>query len=875
MRLHSLHLKIFRGVEDRKVEFPQRGVVIVQGPNEVGKTSMMEGLDLLLNEKDSTKKQAVKDVQPVGRDVGVAVTAEISAGEYRFIYSKQWLKNPVTELQIIQPRPESVTGVEAHDRVDQILSAAGDMALFDALRVMQGRQVDVQVELRGNSALRAALAAASGTAFSHDEAAETLVAAIEAEYLKYFTARGNPTGEHRDSEKELADAKAAFAAAQTALREADAQISRHERLQGEVLLLAESIVGARQSLAEHQERFDELTEHTAGVAQAQAHLAAAQEKLRAAQLVHEERATLRAAREQRKTEAENKEQQNRAASKHVEIVQAKLEEHTKLHTELDTALKVLRERTTHLEKTVAQAQRRTEWQQISQRLVEVTQATKRRDAADAALAELKVDDQLLDRSPEADKQVQIAATVLRDSSAQLTVSARESERITVDGAEIEDAPNENLQLAVSEPITLGIGTNITVSVTPAHDGENRAQALKEAKQELQAVLREAEVEDLAAALESNTKHRQNLSEKTAAESQLTGLLGSDTRASLRARVELLERQLDKSGEGGEAAGVDVEQVSAELAELQDAVVTSEEEFTAVQAAKVELQEALTAARVSAATARSEWDSAAAELQRVDTELATAEEKSSTTELDATLTSARAACAQAEAAFEAKQQELAKHDPELVEERLKNSQLAVARLADEHEELSAEINRSRGQLELIGTQGRQEALDEALTALEAAEQKRNRIARQARAAQLLHDTVQRYQQETWQRYVAPFQERMSGLGRLVFGPDVQFEISPDLEIMNRTLAGRTVPFPALSTGAQEQIGILSRLACAQLVSNNGGVPVMIDDALGNSDPTRLEGLGAVLTRAGRDAQVIVLTCTPERYRDVGEASVIRL
>lgn len=875
MRLHSLHLKNFRGVEDRKVEFPQRGVVIVQGPNEVGKTSMMEGLDLLLNEKDSTKKQAVKDVQPVGRDVGAAVTAEISAGEYRFIYSKQWLKNPVTELQILQPRPESVTGVEAHDRVAQILGEAVDMELFDALRVMQGRQVDVQVELRGNSALRAALEAASGTAFSHDEGVENLVAAIEAEYLKYFTARGNPTGEHRDSEKELAAAQAVVADAQTALSEADAQISKHERLQDEVSTLVESIVGARQSLAEHQERFDELTEHTAAVAEAQAQLAAAQEKVAVAELAHEERATLRAAHEQRKTEAENKEQQNQAASKRVEVAQADLAKQTELHTELDTALKVLRERAARLEKTVTQAQRRAEWKQTAQRLAEVTAATKRRDAADAALEEFKVDDQLLDRIREADKQVQIAATVLRDSSAQLTVSARESERITVDGSDVEVGASESLQLAISEPITLGIGTNITVAVTPAHDGENRAQALNKAEQELQAVLRVAEVEDLAAALESNTKYRQNLSEKTAAESQLTGLLGSDSLSGLQARVELLEKQLDKAGGDDGDADADVEQLSAELAEMQDDLVTSEEELTAAQAAKVELQEAVTTARVAAATARSERDSAAAELQRAATELAAAEEKVSTTDLDAARTAARTACAEAEAAFEAKQQELAKHDPELVEERLKNSKQAVARLAEEHEELSADINRSQGQLELIGTQGRQEALDEALTALEAAEQKRNRIARQARAAQLLHDTVQRYQQETWQRYVAPFQERMSGLGRLVFGPDVQFEISPDLEIMNRTLAGRTVPFPALSTGAQEQIGILSRLACAQLVSNNGGVPVMIDDALGNSDPTRLEGLGAVLTRAGRDAQVIVLTCTPERYRDVGEASVIRL
>jgi hypothetical protein len=49
----------------------------------------------------------------------------------------------------------------------------------------------------------------------------------------------------------------------------------------------------------------------------------------------------------------------------------------------------------------------------------------------------------------------------------------------------------------------------------------------------------------------------------------------------------------------------------------------------------------------------------------------------------------------------------------------------------------------------------------------------------------------------------------------------------------------------------------------------------DDALGNSDPARLERLGAVLGMAGRQVQVIVLTCTPDRYRNVGSAEVIRL
>ncbi|MDO8485004.1 MAG: hypothetical protein Q7S35_08655 [Candidatus Limnocylindrales bacterium] len=94
-------------------------------------------------------------------------------------------------------------------------------------------------------------------------------------------------------------------------------------------------------------------------------------------------------------------------------------------------------------------------------------------------------------------------------------------------------------------------------------------------------------------------------------------------------------------------------------------------------------------------------------------------------------------------------------------------------------------------------------------------------------------------------------------------------------MNRTLEGRTIPFESLSMGAQEQLGLISRLACAMIVAPDGGVPLILDDALGNSDPQRLEAMGAVLSVAGRHCQIIVLTCQPDRYGHVGEATVVRL
>lgn len=52
-------------------------------------------------------------------------------------------------------------------------------------------------------------------------------------------------------------------------------------------------------------------------------------------------------------------------------------------------------------------------------------------------------------------------------------------------------------------------------------------------------------------------------------------------------------------------------------------------------------------------------------------------------------------------------------------------------------------------------------------------------------------------------------------------------------------------------------------------------VIIDDALGYPDPDRLQHVGAALGVAGKDCQVIVLTCEPGRYRGVGGAKVISL
>ena len=47
MRIRRIAIRNFRGVEACDVHFPPRGVTIIEGPNEVGKSSLAEALELL------------------------------------------------------------------------------------------------------------------------------------------------------------------------------------------------------------------------------------------------------------------------------------------------------------------------------------------------------------------------------------------------------------------------------------------------------------------------------------------------------------------------------------------------------------------------------------------------------------------------------------------------------------------------------------------------------------------------------------------------------------------------------------------------------------------------------------------------------------
>jgi hypothetical protein len=152
----------------------------------------------------------------------------------------------------------------------------------------------------------------------------------------------------------------------------------------------------------------------------------------------------------------------------------------------------------------------------------------------------------------------------------------------------------------------------------------------------------------------------------------------------------------------------------------------------------------------------------------------------------------------------------------------------------------------------------------------------RLRRRARAAATLRQALEDARDAAYAAYREPLRDRIVRAGRVVFGASLDVTLDDELRVVERHLGGTTLPWDQLSAGAREQLSILTAIAAADLAGagEDGGVPLVLDDALGFTDPERLERLCAVLGRV-RGPQVIVLTCVGDRFRAIGDATVVRL
>ena len=67
MRFLKLRVRDWRGVADHEISLAPIGVTVIEGDNELGKTSLAEAIDVLFDVLDSSTADRVKSVRPIGR----------------------------------------------------------------------------------------------------------------------------------------------------------------------------------------------------------------------------------------------------------------------------------------------------------------------------------------------------------------------------------------------------------------------------------------------------------------------------------------------------------------------------------------------------------------------------------------------------------------------------------------------------------------------------------------------------------------------------------------------------------------------------------------------------------------------------------------
>ncbi|WP_068178099.1 ATP-binding protein [Mycobacterium sp. UM_CSW] len=871
MKLHRLVLTNYRGIAHREIEFPDHGVVVVCGANEIGKSSMIEALDLLLESRDRSTKKEVKQVKPTHSDVGSEVKAEISCGPYHFVYRKRFHKKCETELTVQTPRREQLTGDEAHERVRAMLAETVDNDLWHAQRVLQATST-AAVDLSGCDALSRALDVAAGDAAALSGTEPLLIERIDAEYGRYFTPTGRPTGEWAAAIGRLKDAEAAVAEWTAAVAEVDDRVRRHAELTERVAELSQQRAAAGPRFEAAQRAADRIAELTNQAREAKLRADAATATCTAAGAAHTGRVRLLTEIQTRTASvaAATAEAQQAADAQKAAAADAQA-----AHEAVEAAaerLADLKHRAESARRAVDQLAAREEADRLSGRLAKIAALQSDRHRVCAELAAVKITDESLRRIEDAAAAVDRIGGQLALTSAAVEFTAIADIEVATGDQRVSLPAGESWSITATGPTTVEVPGVLTARVTPGATTLDVQAKFAAAQDEFAKALQAADVADLASARSADQRRRELQGCRDQLDATVSGLCGDETVDQLRERLAQL-RADQPADPDVVPKDADTARTELDAAEAAHAAVATEceQRRKAATAADAALAEASTRATVSQnalQAQRAELDAATDRLAREraevsDEDLASAAQAGLKDKEDAERRVAELADALAGAA------------PDAVAAELTAATEAADALRDQYEDANRALREIGIELSVFGSEGRQGKLDAAHTEREHAASQHERIGSRARAAQLLRSVMTRHRDTTRQRYVEPYRTELQRLGRPVFGLDFEVDIDSDLCIRSRTLNGVTVPYESLSGGAKEQLGILARLAGAALVAKEDSVPVVVDDALGFTDPDRLAKMGQVFDTVGAHGQVIVLTCSPDRYDGVHDAHRIDL
>ncbi|CAN5330670.1 AAA family ATPase [soil metagenome] len=387
--------------------------------------------------------------------------------------------------------------------------------------------------------------------------------------------------------------------------------------------------------------------------------------------------------------------------------------------------------------------------------------------------------------------------------------------------------------------------------------------------ELASILQMLGVESLAAADERVRLQGQRTTEAKASETVLAALAPKGL-AALTTDVAAQTTKLAEAKQSLQAmavpAGAEVSALTVSQAESAEAAARA-----ALDAASMRLNEAKLAASDASVKVKAAED----ELSAVKVTLNDPLRAEKKTEASQALTDALAH----QAATQSKTSELAGQlqtvNLPVLQQDVERLDRSAKQIEAAHAQRANDITRLEADLEAKGARGQEEAAAEKQRELEQADRRCTELDRRAKALNHLLKLLHEKRSALARRLRAPLQKHLNHYLQILF-PGAHIEVGENLSPGRITRLGTNGAeggeFEELSVGAREQMGVVARLAYADMLQAAGKPTLLIlDDALVNTDHERLGQMKRVLYDAAARHQILIFSCHPQAWQDLGVAA----
>jgi energy-coupling factor transporter ATP-binding protein EcfA2 len=280
-------------------------------------------------------------------------------------------------------------------------------------------------------------------------------------------------------------------------------------------------------------------------------------------------------------------------------------------------------------------------------------------------------------------------------------------------------------------------------------------------------------------------------------------------------------------------------------------------------------EELNESHIATANAQSALEAAQREVRAVQAKLEAPDRGESLRKAQAGLLEVKAESARYAGELETLEAKISAARPEVLLQDIKRWRASAEALERAYDDRRVRIERLEAELQALGAQGLEEKRADVERELEQTRRRVAEMQRRANALDYLLELLRRKRAAVTQRLHAPLQQHLNHYVRLLF-PQATLELGENFvpRLLSRP-GDEAGDFHDMSFGAREQMGVISRLAYADLLKEAGRPTlIMLDDALVHSDDGRLGQMKRVLFDAATRHQILLFSCHPEKWRDLG-------